>query len=130
MNWVLVVLFYLFITYNAICLREFMEKNQPKRITYLFGAGASIGNGKLLSDDKPTGIPVVEKFNDDISVFIDLIDDVNIMSSGEEKMRQFGFVPSCNCDQDPATRYAVHEKERRKSLSCENVSILTVNVLN
>jgi hypothetical protein len=66
-----------------------MKQNQPKRITYLFGAGASIGNGKLLSDDKPTGIPVVEKFNDDIRVFLDLIDDLDIMSSGEEKMRQF-----------------------------------------
>lgn len=54
-----------------------MEQNQPKRITYLFGAGASIGNGKLLSDDKPTGIPVVEKFNEDIAIFLNKIKDVN-----------------------------------------------------
>lgn len=55
-----------------------MEQNQPKRITYLFGAGASIGNGKLLSDDKPTGIPIVEKFNEDIDIFLNKIKDVNI----------------------------------------------------
>jgi hypothetical protein len=66
-----------------------MEQNQPKRITYLFGAGASIGNGKLLSDDKPTGIPIVEKFNDDIKIFLDDLKSRTLMVPDEEEQAQF-----------------------------------------
>lgn len=54
-----------------------MQQKQPTRITYLFGAGASIGNGKLLNEDKPTGIPIVEKFNEDIAIFLNKIKDIN-----------------------------------------------------
>jgi hypothetical protein len=50
-----------------------MEQNKKTRITYLFGAGASCGNGVLFNakdSPDPTGIPVVDKFNDDIGSFI------------------------------------------------------------
>lgn len=66
-----------------------MKQDQPKRITYLFGAGASIGNGKLLSDNKPTGIPVVEKFNDDIKIFLDDLKSHTLMVPDEEEQAQF-----------------------------------------
>lgn len=69
-----------------------MEQTQPKRITYLFGAGASIGNGKLLNDEKPSGIPVVEKFNEDIDIFLEQISNNDLVDSNDECERHFGNI--------------------------------------
>lgn len=66
-----------------------MEQKQPKRITYLFGAGASCGNRKLLNDLSPSGIPVVEDFNIDIGLFLDEIKNKSPKMSNEEYIEQF-----------------------------------------
>lgn len=56
-----------------------MTVKSTKNITYLFGAGASAGNGQLLSsrdehtNELPSGIPIVKNFNEDIRIFIDRI---------------------------------------------------------
>lgn len=58
-----------------------MTLKSIKNITYLFGAGASAGNGKLLfsgygqANELPNGVPIVKDFNDDINAFINHFKD-------------------------------------------------------
>lgn len=59
-----------------------MTVKSTKNITYLFGAGASAGNGKRLfsgygqTNELPNGVPIVKDFNHDIKVFIDHVQSV------------------------------------------------------
>jgi hypothetical protein len=81
-----------------------MELNQPKRITYLFGAGASRGNGELLDkahniNFAPSGVPTVDAFNRDIGFFLNYmpnldspVDKDNASSRLEEMRTRFNEV--------------------------------------
>jgi hypothetical protein len=69
-----------------------MEQKKPTRITYLFGAGASVGNGYLLNTtdmntirikENPVGIPVVENLNIDIGIFLRNIFESNVATNKE-----------------------------------------------
>ncbi len=63
------------------------------KTTYLFGAGASVGNGKYLNEVNPiSGIPVVGNFNADVNAFLGLMANSRDYIINENKKYKVDFL--------------------------------------